>query len=245
MKTPTPAEAAYLTMYPNSTLTWEEYERVYPTHDWRRVAKAAIDTHLAQVAEGLPSVKEIDSAFEGGPARNYGERVLGIFAERFAKLESENAKLKANYIADWIACEKILTSAGIDMDPTEYGGKTVETGIEDLKAAMDESKTILQKWTAEFATRGTLANIYIAEKDAAITDLNQRLIERTEGFMSRLAEKTKRERYVPIEEHEEMKRVAMEGLVSMANMPEYDQDDAHRLRNLAAQALTKLKGTEQ
>ena len=65
-----------------------------------------------------------------------------------ARYQSNYERLKANYLQDWIACEEVLTLAGIDMEPTEYGGKTIEDGIEALKAERDELKAKLFAWDA-------------------------------------------------------------------------------------------------
>jgi hypothetical protein len=45
-------------------------------------------------------------------------------------------------------------------------------------------------------------------------------------------------------EHFQLKQAVeelREALVSIASMPEYDQDDSHRLRNIAAEALKQTK----
>ena len=65
---------------------------------------------------------------------------------------------------------------------------------------------------AEMKRENTVCEGAIELLKGDVEELNARLIERTNESLRKLEEKTKRERYVPIEEHEEMKRVAVEAL---------------------------------
>jgi hypothetical protein len=284
--TKTPAEAARDAYFPHPA--WEFSQLDEDSHaSWVAVAQAAIDTYLAQVAAGLPTVAEMFQASEKEtPMRS----IHALFAERFAKLQSNYERLKANYLQDWIACEKVLVLAGIDMEPTEDGGKTIEDGIEALKTerdkiksavdtarvAIDGARVMMEELQArinmiacerdEFkAERDTLRQKLADEKAANlrncqdagrdIDDLNQRLIERTEGFMARLEEKTKRERYVPLEEHEAKMKIAVEALEDceeyFKDRIDADHDGTRFVGNVESckynevtEALTTLKGTK-
>ncbi len=212
--TTTPAEAAY-----RALINHHFNERplrfcaAWYQDDWKRAAQAAINAHLNQVAEGLPSVEEmLEATRQDAPLRS----VRALFTERFAKLQAERD--------EWEEKALVLQSQVDNADVTLAQVKLcAETKIAQSRPLLDLLESL--GWNgvenskiAHIFLRGYIDGMMarwandITHRDNDIAELNQRLIERTEGFMRRLAEKTRRERYVPQDEHKEMKRAAVEAL---------------------------------
>jgi hypothetical protein len=281
----TPAEAARNAYFPHPAWKFNQLDED-SLASWVAVAQAAIDTYLAQVAEGLPQRQEIETlvtSIEGFELhREESQAIIDLFAERFAKLQAERDTLKAT-IAEAHAlidadASKIIRNA---KDGYPDGRVPRELTLPERVNALCIYAADWKRWFEEYqhyvmegrckqhddliAERDELRRKLADEKSANlrncqdagrdIDDLNQRLIERTEGFMARLEEKTKRERYVPIEEHEAKMKVAVNALEDceeyFKDRIDADHDGTRFVGNVESckynevtEALTTLKGTK-
>lgn len=83
--------------------------------------------------------------------------------------------------------------------------------------------------------RTTLARERIVFTDI-IAEMNQRLIDRTDGFMFRLSHKTLRERYVPETQYNELRTLCIDVIKNFATEATDDQH-AQTLESISAHML--------
>lgn len=188
---PTPAEAAYVAMFPGHILTWKEYESIYPKHNWHKAAQAAISAHLAIVAAELPTDTEMATVtctqVPGEPLAAPFERLRNLFAERFAKLKSELVDQKecTNEFSTW--WDTLLREIGISAascDSSTSDNDELQKQATEMLHTIHCERVELRKQLAqvedanrELASQRDELAAKLVFKNEVIEELNQRIIK--------------------------------------------------------------------